>query len=296
MIGGVILKDPISGEWYIKNKSPDKSVNEYRDLELFILNKFLKDSIFADSNDALNKDIGTFTDNFRKELIKARQAMDLTELDESLRIIDEIISRRQTGIDNKKEPKTQIEIDKKTRHQLRVNYWEKIRDQIRELLETARIQIQDTIASRNQAELRNEPALVEPALVEPTSWTEPIEDKELKKQYEEAVEKSKEEAQKLRITREQANQSKRESDLANAALRQSEVSRKLEEEKLDASLKQSELALKRNKSKLENESRAIIEFELLIEEAIEKAKRESKQIKKTVAPIKPTESLSEKKK
>jgi hypothetical protein len=232
MRGGVILKDSISGKWYIKAPSPDNSVNEYRELELIILNKFLIDSIFTDSNEALNKDIGTFTDNFRKELIKARQAMDLTELDESLRIIDEIIRRRQAGIDKKIEPKTQTEIDKKTSHQLRVNYWEKIRDQIRELLETARIQIQDTIASRNQAELRNEPVLRnEPSLVEPTSWTEPIEDKELRKQYEDAVEKSNEESRRLRIAREQANQSKRESDLANAELRKSEVSRNLEEEK-----------------------------------------------------------------
>jgi hypothetical protein len=145
MRGGKIIRSTPTSKWFIVIDSDDDLVNDYRRLELSVLNRFLLNSTFTDSNEALENNGRLLVANFRADCMRAQQSHEDTVLFDRLvrwrNAINAIIRLRTQGIeDNRIPPELESEKEKGIRegHEKRRDYWLPIRAEIHRLVENAR--------------------------------------------------------------------------------------------------------------------------------------------------------------
>lgn len=173
MRGGKIIRSSPTSKWFIVARSSDDLVNDYRKLELRVLNRFLLNSRYTDSNEALENEWRMLVANFRTECVRAQESPENTELFSRLEswrnTIDAIIRLRTQGIeDNRATPESERQRQIREEHEKRRDYWLPIRDAIHHLVENTRDHIRVSVENERRREVKVVDA------VEPLPVYEPV--------------------------------------------------------------------------------------------------------------------------
>ncbi len=159
MKGGRIFRVSKDALWEIGFSSDDENVfNQYRKIELDVLNGFLRNSTTTDSNLALEHEWKTFVANYRQLSNDSKRSTNKVLFDALVKCrndIVEIIRLRNEGM-RQKAIKDETPRDKSIRekHEKRRWYWERILAEIEPILEETRVHNERVNAQREEKEAR----------------------------------------------------------------------------------------------------------------------------------------------
>lgn len=159
MKGGRIFRVSKDALWEIGFSSDDENVfNQYRKIELEVLNGFLRNSTTTDSNLALEHEWKTFVANYRQLSNDSKRSTNKALFDALVKCrndIVEIIRLRNEGM-RQKAIKAETPRDKSIRekHEKRRWYWERILAEIEPILEETQVYNDRVNAQRAREEAR----------------------------------------------------------------------------------------------------------------------------------------------